>query len=147
MRVHNFGKDGFRSHVCQDSIRTYRVLAPLPFGPLGVLLRMCEREVSLTPRVTEGVILSFYASRAQLPSLHFSLKCRREARPNLLGLTSPSCSQPRGPCTSCLISAPQQAHTHSRRHGFEANLVRGQPPTSKPTGVHQITAEGCTQLT
>ena len=54
-------------------------------------------EVSLTQGVTEVVIFSFSSSRAQLLPLTFSLKCQRETGPNLLGLTSLSCSQPRGP--------------------------------------------------
>ena len=70
----------------------------LPFWPLGVFL--CH--ISLTPGVTEVVILSFYVSRAQLLQLTFSLRCQREARPNLLSLTSPSCLQPKGPSTSYL---------------------------------------------
>ena len=54
-------------------------------------------EVSLTQGVTEVVIFSFSSSRAQLLPLTFSLKCQRETGPNLLGLTSLSYSQPRGP--------------------------------------------------
>ena len=35
----------------------------------------------------------------------FPLTHQREARPNVLGQTSPSCSQPRGPPPSCLGAA------------------------------------------
>ena len=47
-------------------------------------------------------ISSLYASRAQLLQLTFSLTCQRETMPRLLGPTSPSCSQPRGPSSSYL---------------------------------------------
>ena len=56
----------------------------------------------MTPGAIELVILSFYSGGAHLLQLAFSLKCQRETKPNLLGLTSPSCSQPRGPSTSHL---------------------------------------------
>ena len=99
--VHIFWKDEFQSKVCGDGIKPYYGLAPSPF---------------LTPRsLPEHVKLgrsswpqewlkwsSFYSSRAQLLQLTFSLRCQREARPNFLSLTSPSCPQPRGPSTSNL---------------------------------------------
>ena len=60
------------------------------------------------------VISSFYSNKAQLLPLTFSLKCQREARPNLLGLTSPSCSQPRAqlPPASVHGSSSKSCHSH-----------------------------------
>ena len=74
----------------------------LLFDPEASLCTWVVREISLTSRVTDLVILPFYSSRAQLLPLTLSLKCRNEARPNLLRLTSPSSSQPRGPSTPYL---------------------------------------------
>ena len=99
----SFGQDGFQSKVFWGCIRTYYGLAPPSlFDPEGSFSACVIGEVCLTPGVIEVVILSLYSSRAQLLPLTFFLMCQREARLNLLSLTSPSCSQPRGPSTSYL---------------------------------------------
>ena len=83
----------------------------IPFEPLGVFL-LCSCVVGkglLDPRsdwCCHLIVFCFVffflfnSSRAQLLPLTFSLNCQREPRPNLLSLTSPSCSQPWGPSTS-----------------------------------------------
>ena len=73
----------------------------------------------MTPGVIEVVVLSFYSSRAHLLQLTFSFKCQRERRHNLLFLTSPRCSQPRGPSTSYLTPKSQvKGRYQPRRQGF-----------------------------
>ena len=98
----SFGKDGCQSKGCQDSIRTYYGLVSPPFlTPLGVLLCRCNWEHLLDPRSDWSGRLFFLLKRDSTPA-GFSLTYQRETRPNLLSLTSPSCSQPRGPSTSYL---------------------------------------------
>ena len=62
----------------------------------------CSSLCLLLPCLTNKLI-SLYSSWAQLLQLTFSLRSQREIRPSLLGLTSPSCSQPRGPSITYLI--------------------------------------------
>ena len=61
----------------------------LPLTSRSLSAHVCL-EISLSAGVIDVVILSFYSSRAQLLPLTFSLRCQREARPNLLSLTSPA---------------------------------------------------------
>ena len=75
---------------------------PPPFWPLGVLLYMCHWGGLLDPRSYWSGHLTFLLQQRSAPAINFFLKCQRETRPSLLGLTNPSYSQPRGPFTFCL---------------------------------------------
>ena len=99
---------------------TYYGLAPPPF--LTPEESYCTRvigELSLTLGLIEVVILFFYSRRTQLLPLTFSLMCQREAKPNLLSLTSPSYPQSRSSSTfylkmtseHCVMSAASPKRT------------------------------------
>ena len=101
MCTHLLAKMDSRAKSFVDGYQDYSGLVTHPRN----LCACVVKEVSLTPGLIDMVILTFFfhSSRTQLLLLTFFLKCQREVRPNLLSLTSPSCSQPRGPSITYLI--------------------------------------------
>ena len=92
----SFSQDGFQCEGLWEIDSTYYGAPPSslltteePFCTRAV------REVSLTSRMIDAVILSLCSSRAQLlatPPLTFSLNCQEETSFNLLSLTNASYS-------------------------------------------------------
>ena len=98
MHVHLLAKTDSRAK-CAGVVSRLMVCTPPFLTPRSLTAHVY---LGRSPWLQEWLKWSFHSSRAQLQSLTFSFKCQRGTKPNLLGLTSPSCSQPRGPPTSYL---------------------------------------------
>ena len=76
---------------------------PLPFWPLGVLLRMCNWGGLLDPRSDWSGHLIFLFQQSSAPAFNVLLNVSKRNKAQLLSLTSPRYSQPRGLSISYLI--------------------------------------------
>ena len=92
----SFSQAGFQRGGLWEIDRTYYELVSPPFLTSKDAFCTCVvGEVSVTSRMEDVFILSFYSSRAQLlyaPAINFVLEVLGEINSNLLRLTNSSCS-------------------------------------------------------
>ena len=76
---------------------------PLLSWPWGVFLLLCNWGALFDPRSDWSGPLIFLFQQSSAPAITFLLEVFKRSHPNLLSLTSPSCSQPKGPSTWYLV--------------------------------------------